>query len=144
MEQKELIAYAAKMDEKFTVVQDKEEVIKTRETLLANAHPMMIALVEALKDDTDCRILKCYNKRFYNYDYNWFDIFIPKYNLGIKLCKTVQEKDMAYQLYRYRPVVMFMLNDELTVDRMVDRIIQKIKKVGEQKYEKSKLNEQKV
>lgn len=136
MEQKKLIAYAAKMDEKFNVVQNEEEVIRTREILLTNAHPMMLELVEALKDDIECRILKCYNKRFYFYDYNWFDIFIPKYNLGIKLCKNDQEKDTAYQLYRYRPVVMFVLDNRLTVDRMVDRIIQKIAKVGEHEYEK--------
>lgn len=136
MEQKELIAYAAKMDEKFNVPTINVEVTNMRKKFLKRPHPKLCELIEALKEDLDCRLWRCYSLRFKQYEYNWFDVYISKYNLGIKFCKDQKEKDIAFQLYKRLPILLFVVNDELTIDAMLDEIIKKIAKIGDEKEEK--------
>lgn len=136
MNRKELLDYANEMKEKLDYHYFYKPAHTIREERIASASRLKLNLVSRLKEEYDLIIEQCLNKKHYPDSSNWFDIFIPKARLSIKICKNDVEKQMVFKMWKkYNIVLLDESKDNLntSIAQIIDKMIRMSRKRNKKK-----------
>ena len=102
----------------------------------------MLGLYEALTDKYgDIMMFPCLCKHFINHTYNWFTFCIKPLGINIDFCLGKDKKDLMFQLWRARNILLFDLEEYLDIKDKQGRINFVISEI-ESKIERKKVFEQ--
>ena len=83
----------------------------------------MLALFEALSNKYgDVCMYPCLCKHFLKHKYNWFTFYIRSLKLNIDFCVDKDTKDLMFQLWRTRNILLFEYEELLNIKDSKDRI----------------------
>ena len=102
----------------------------------------MLALFEALSNKYgEVCMYPCLCKHFLKHKYNWFTFYIRSLKLNIDFCVDKDTKDLMFQLWRARNILLFDLEEYLDIKDKQGRINFVISEI-ESKIERNKVFEQ--
>ena len=120
-----------------------------------SSNPTMLDLYEALTDKYgDIMMFPCLCKYFITHKYNWFTFCIKSLGINIDFCVGKDNKDLMFQLWRARNILLFDLEEYLDIKYKQGRInfviseienkIERNKEFGHNKKKEKKNKTQKV
>jgi len=87
------------------------------------AMQMYIDLYEALSSKYgDIMMFPCLCKHFLKHKYNWFTFYIRSLKLNIDFCVDKDTKDLMFQLWRTRNILLFEYEELLNIKDSKERI----------------------
>lgn len=131
MNRKDLKQYADEMDKKLDYHYSYKYLHKIKDERIESASRLKLNLISRLKEEYDLIIEQCLNKKDFSNSSNWFDIFIPKAKLSIKICKNDVERQMVFRIWkRYNIVLLDESKDNLntSIAQIIDKMIRMSKK----------------
>ena len=83
----------------------------------------MVDLFEALTNKYgDVCMYPCLCKRFLKRQYNWFTFYIRSLKMNIDFCVDKETKDLMFQLWRTRNILLFEYEELLNIKDINERI----------------------
>ena len=126
MNEEEFLKKNDELIEKY--VHDKEKnkpYIVIQETMCMDfaKNERMLALFEALSNKYgDVCMYPCLCKHFLKHKYNWFTFYIRSLKLNIDFCVDKDTKDLMFQLWRTRNILLFEYEELLNIKDIKERI----------------------
>lgn len=131
MNRKELLDYANEMKEKLDYHYFYKPVHAIRKERIASASRLKLNLISRLKEEYDLIIEQCLIKKESNDPINWFDIYIPKLRLSIKICKDAEEREAVFKKWKRKRIVLLEEgrdNLNAALSQIIDKIIRMMPK----------------
>lgn len=145
MEREEFLKKNDELVEKYVHDKEKNKVYIGMQKAKCNdfsSNPAMLDLYEALTDKYgDIMMFPCLCKYFINHAYNWFTFCIKSLGINIDFCVGKDKKDLMFQLWRARNILLFDLEEYLDIKDKQCRINFVINEI-ENKIERNKVFEQ--
>lgn len=131
MNRKELKKYADAMDKKLDYHYYHKYLHRIKDERINSASRLKLNLVSRLREEYDLIIEQCMIKKESNDPINWFDIYIPKLRLSIKICKDAEEREAAFKKWKRRRIVLLEEgrdNLNAAINQIIDKIIKMMPK----------------
>lgn len=131
MNRKELLDYANEMKKKLDYHYFYKPIHAIRKERIASASRLKLNLVSRLREEYDLIIEQCMIKKESNDPINWFDIYIPKLRLSIKICKDAEEREAAFKKWKRRRIVLLEEgrdNLNAALNQIIDKIVKMMPK----------------
>jgi len=127
MERKDFYDYAKKCNKDINSGIDHIE--KTRDFRLKSANFKLIEIANYINSNSPIKMEFeiCLDKKFYKYDRNWADIFLPYQNIFIFIVDSDEERDLIFQLWKRKNILIFDKNTSL--EKVGSEIIRKFEYV---------------
>lgn len=145
MNKEEFLKKNEELVEKYVHDKEKNKVYVEMQKVMCSdfsSNPTMLDLYEALTDKYgDIMMFPCLCKYFINHAYNWFTFCIKSLGINIDFCVGKDKKDLMFQLWRARNILLFDLEEYLDIKDKQGRINFVIGEI-ESKIERNKVFEQ--
>lgn len=129
MNKKELMSYADEMKLKYDYHYKFLDAFNERCNRIKKSSRLKLKIAENIKEEHDVLIDVCLYRRFYYNSLPWFDFYIPKFNLYIKLCSSNEERENAFMAFRNKNIVLIP-HDVKGIETVMQLIADKIIKMA--------------
>ena len=145
MEREEFLKKNEELVEKYVHDKEKNKVYVEMQKVMCSdfsSNPTVLDLYEALTDKYgDIMMFPCLCKHFITHRYNWFTFCIKSLGINIDFCVGKDNKDLMFQLWRTRNILLFDIEEYLDIKDKQGRINFVINEI-ENKIERNKVFEQ--
>lgn len=118
---------------------NEEEVVKMRDNRLKAESAKVIEAATYISENgfTNLRFEMCLNSHFFEHEYNWAQIYIPKLKIYLFFVDNKKRRDIIFQLYGHR-INILIFDIDVNMDFIGSEIVRKVALISEIKNKNGK------